>query len=571
MLDFTRPGSSPSITFVTVLSIALLAAGASIVPLDDATMDSSTPASIVVVKPNGGQVVASQNNYTIRWIAQGIDIVRIEYSLDGGGKWFLITDAAAAVTGESFNCPQPMLSHFLPEAITKSMGSYVWNVPDTESGEVLIRILDKHQPSVCDVSDKPFTIARRVSGDWTMQSVGTSPGLISVSIVDDSVAWTSGWNGAVFQTRNGGSNWTQCTSLPHHGTCVFGLNANTAFVCVNLTNDGRVYRTTDGGTSWTLALQHAGPSASINDVRMFGDANGVAIGNPVGGLWRVFKTSNGGATWDTLSRIPEPGFGYRDATDWVGEQQGWFGTDGGFVYRTTDGGSTWSPSDLGSLDVFSLVFPDGQLGLASTAFRYAYRTTNGGASWSYVSTIPAPHPAVIVSFIAGAAVPTPRWWATSLDEIYRSTNHGLLWTYETLADGRPFNDISMKHLPEKGLIVGYAVTAAADGVVMRYREVVTSTPEDQSYPWPLSLQLHQNYPNPFNPLTSIEFRLPKSGPVTLKVYDILGQEVRTLVNEPKEAGVHRVQFDASGLTSGVYVYRIENGRHTVSRKMVLLK
>jgi photosystem II stability/assembly factor-like uncharacterized protein len=541
MSNFTRLESSTNFIFVTVLSFALLVAGTPIVLSDDATMDSSTPASIVVVKP------------------------------DGGRTWLLIVDAAPAVTEENFHCPEPMLKQFLPEAFTKNMGSYVWNVPEIESGEALIRVLDKLHPSISDVSDKPFAITQRVSDGWTMQSVGTSPGLISVSIVDDSIVWTSGWNGAVFRTTNGGSSWTQGASLPTHGTSIFGLNANTAFVCANFADDGRVYRTTDGGVSWTLVLQYTGSSASVLNVHMVDPNRGVAIGNPVGGLWRVFKTTNGGSTWDTLSRIPQPGVGYRDAVAWVGDQRGWFGTDGSLVYYTTNGGSTWTASDLGSLDVFSLVFPNEQLGLASTAFRYAFKTTDGGVSWSYVSTIPAPHPATIVSFITGIANPTPRWWATSLDEIYRSTNHGLSWTYETLADGRPFNDISMKHIQEKGLIVGYAVTAAPDGIVMRYSEIVTSTPEEPPNTLPLSVELYQNYPNPFNPRTNIRFEVPGLRFVSLKVYNVLGEEVGLLVNDVKQAGRHEVTWDAKGLPSGLYFYRLSTNSSTLTRKMLLIR
>ncbi|OQY70252.1 MAG: hypothetical protein B6D44_16160 [Ignavibacteriales bacterium UTCHB2] len=83
--------------------------------------------------------------------------------------------------------------------------------------------------------------------------------------------------------------------------------------------------------------------------------------------------------------------------------------------------------------------------------------------------------------------------------------------------------------------------------------------------------LAQNYPNPFNPSTTIKYQLPKDGIVTLKVYDILGSEVATLVNEQKTAGRYEVSFDASKLASGVYIYRLQSGEYISSRKMMLLK
>jgi len=83
--------------------------------------------------------------------------------------------------------------------------------------------------------------------------------------------------------------------------------------------------------------------------------------------------------------------------------------------------------------------------------------------------------------------------------------------------------------------------------------------------------LAQNYPNPFNPSTTIKYQLPKDGIVTLKVYDILGSEVATLVNEQKTAGRYEVSFDASKLASGVYIYKLQSGEYISSRKMMLLK
>jgi hypothetical protein len=98
---------------------------------------------------------------------------------------------------------------------------------------------------------------------------------------------------------------------------------------------------------------------------------------------------------------------------------------------------------------------------------------------------------------------------------------------------------------------------------------------------PLQFSLEQNYPNPFNPSTTIEYTIPEGGFVTLKIFDILGKEVATLVNEQNDAGKHKVEFSAKGgsasggdaydLKSGVYFYRIESGSFIETRKLVLLK
>lgn len=83
--------------------------------------------------------------------------------------------------------------------------------------------------------------------------------------------------------------------------------------------------------------------------------------------------------------------------------------------------------------------------------------------------------------------------------------------------------------------------------------------------------LEQNYPNPFNPTTNIEFRISNFGFVSLKVYDVLGKEIVTLVNEEKPAGQYDVEFDASGLPSGIYFYRLTAGSYSATKKLVLLK
>jgi len=84
-------------------------------------------------------------------------------------------------------------------------------------------------------------------------------------------------------------------------------------------------------------------------------------------------------------------------------------------------------------------------------------------------------------------------------------------------------------------------------------------------------ELKQNYPNPFNPTSTISYAVPKTVFVTLKVYDVLGKEVATLVNEEKPAGNYNSRFDSSGLASGMYIYRLTAGAYTETKKMILMK
>ena len=86
-----------------------------------------------------------------------------------------------------------------------------------------------------------------------------------------------------------------------------------------------------------------------------------------------------------------------------------------------------------------------------------------------------------------------------------------------------------------------------------------------------SYELMNNYPNPFNPSTHIKFHVAESGPVTLKVYDVLGNEIKTLLNEDKSPGDYNLVFDGRNLSSGIYLYVLKAGGKTISRKMCLMK
>ena len=88
---------------------------------------------------------------------------------------------------------------------------------------------------------------------------------------------------------------------------------------------------------------------------------------------------------------------------------------------------------------------------------------------------------------------------------------------------------------------------------------------------PEKYELSQNYPNPFNPITNIKFQIVERGSVTLKIYDILGNEVTTIINKELEAGYYKYDWDASELASGVYLYRIRAGKYVETKKMLLLK
>lgn len=120
-----------------------------------------------------------------------------------------------------------------------------------------------------------------------------------------------------------------------------------------------------------------------------------------------------------------------------------------------------------------------------------------------------------------------------------------------------------------GTFIGPIGYSAVSGLVIKGSLLISDVEESSEIP--VSYKLNQNYPNPFNPSTKIKFQIPNSGLVTLKVYDILGNEMATLVNEQKSAGVYEINFNASALSSGIYFYKLQAGNFIETRKMILLK
>ena len=84
-------------------------------------------------------------------------------------------------------------------------------------------------------------------------------------------------------------------------------------------------------------------------------------------------------------------------------------------------------------------------------------------------------------------------------------------------------------------------------------------------------KLYNNYPNPFNPSTTIKYQIPELSFATFRVYDVLGKEIATLINEEKPAGNYELEFEASSLPSGIYFYRLQAGKFIETKKMVLMK
>lgn len=153
-----------------------------------------------------------------------------------------------------------------------------------------------------------------------------------------------------------------------------------------------------------------------------------------------------------------------------------------------------------------------------------------------------------------------------------STDNGMTWTDIASWDVCTFANsiVSSLAIGDTNLYAGTALISPI-GIFRRPLSQMVTAVKEKVRATPATFSLSQNFPNPFNPSTVIGYQLPANSLVTLKVYDVLGREVRTLVNEREGAGDHSITFNAADLPSGVYFYRLTAGSFVETKRLVVIK
>ena len=348
------------------------------------------------------------------------------------------------------------------------------------------------------------------------------------------------YKGLFLKTTNGGQSWFTLDHLPenvyHLGGMCF-LNQNTGFVTAALNYYGgiqeAILKTTNGGLNWnTLTTVD---SIQIDNI-FTPDGNVIVVvgrkvlGGPSNVKGLLLNSSNGGQSW-TLQHFQNI-YSFWDVhftNSTTGFVVGGDVNNQAVIYKTTNAGLNWSNIySLGPLCVYHGVkFING----TGTGFAVGYkvlesllisRTTNYGSNWSSIF-IPDTTNFLLTNCIADQN----NWFVGGGDLV----GNGLI--LKTTNGGVGVKPIS-NEIPDK-------------------------------------FSLYQNYPNPFNPTTSIKFDIPNSSHVKLIVYNILGKEIATIVNEKLSAGNYETSWDGSGYTSGVYFYRLQAGDFVSVKKMLYIK
>jgi photosystem II stability/assembly factor-like uncharacterized protein len=272
----------------------------------------------------------------------------------------------------------------------------------------------------------------------------------------------------------------------------------------------------------------------------------------------IFRTTNAGRTW---SRIFLPWSNELAAVAISNENVATVVGDG-IIARTTDGGITWSRQVSNAFGMRSVAFWGSDLGVVVGDGGALMRTTNGGTTWTQQLSS-------TTSSLKGVWTPNgTNFFAVGVGgAVVISNNGGTTWTgiaTEAVQDlyAVHFSDV------DRGTIVG------DKGIVLRTVPSGTiSFVEDdhRSTTTPSEFSLAQNYPNPFNGMTTIEFQIARTSSVVLKLYDLLGRQVATLVDEVKGPGQYRLRWDSKNLSSGIYFCRLSVGDAVATKKMILLK
>jgi photosystem II stability/assembly factor-like uncharacterized protein len=423
----------------------------------------------------------------------------------------------------------------------------------------------------------------RLNSQWIQQHGGTFNHLIKICFPNENVGYSIGPWGPLMKTTTGGQNWEDLI-LPFNLSkkSAFFLNSNLGWI---LNSEG-LLKTTDGGSNW---LQKQCPSIywEKHDVFFITENIGWIVGMKSNWDSFVIKTTDGGQTWiEQYSVIHGMTLERFYALTFINPDTGWVVGARGRIIKTTNAGIDWIPLaaaagwDLWSIsygvDLWSISFIDDSVGWIAgigfdsgpggylASYGLILRTINGGQNWDLQGEFRYFELYGVQALSKEKAIAVG-----DSGYILITANGGSSWSYQNSGTSSHLSSITFTD-SIKGWISGF------DGTILHTTNGgVTFIEDENNFTQPKDFLLSQNYPNPFNPTTRIQYAVSNRQFVRLKVYDVLGKEVATLVNEEKPAGEYEVEFNpASGIrypASGIYFYQLRSGSFVQTKKMLLLK
>ena len=429
------------------------------------------------------------------------------------------------------------------------------------------------------------------NSQWFQQYNNPNIKLNDIFFINSSTGFAVGDSAIIIKTTNGGTNWFT-VKPPGYGdlfTIKF-INSNTGWagggkhVVMNMYHTQAFY-TTDGGNTWTSPFPiYFSSEWLFRDVEIINLDNvlftsGQCYDNYCSGT--IVKTTNRGQNWSAVTNIN----GYYTDFSWINNQTGWAVTNFwndippavAKIVKTTNAGQNWNVvyTEIDStcgicLQIVNIQFlnenigylPRNNMGDSSKL----YKSYNGGSNWITVDTTLRWYTDLhflnkdtgwVIGHITGGQEFMKRTYDGGQNWDQQPVNvSGNLWKvfFANSNDG---------WLIEWAYSSGSNILHTTNGGIMGVKVISTNTPEE--------FHLFQNFPNPFNPTTTIRYDIKTKGSVELKVFDLLGREITTLVNENQTPGTYEVVFDATSLSSGVYLYKLQSGDFVKTRKMLIVK
>jgi photosystem II stability/assembly factor-like uncharacterized protein len=451
---------------------------------------------------------------------------------------------------------------------------------------------------------------------WTPQSSGTDNTLRAVHFISNDMGWAVGDAGTILYTNNAGGTWSSIDiDLTWNLYDVHFVNSTTGWAVGEFSP---ILYTTDGGDHWSQQ-----PYYDYYSIHFTDNYNGWAAGR----YGSVIHTTDGGVTWNsqTTGIWEDLNYIYFLNDSRTGWAVGW----NGLILRTTDGGDHWYTQSSGtSNSLYGAYFHDVATGWVVGSNGTILYTADGGGSTNrqkdsrnhlnlpmlpFQTTTDNINTGLSKTFTQNKALVGVE---VSLDTILHSSDGDLEFflthlgitdtlVYQvggtgdnfiktTLTDAadipitsgtapftgrfRPFKPLSQfagidpNGTWTLGIYNGSAGTTGtlqAWSLTLYFEEVTGIIPNPPSAIG--NYRLYQNYPNPFNPVTNISFVLPHAAKVRLDIYNILGQRVATIVNNNLPAGEHKVKWDGSDHSSGIYFYQLTTDNFSKTNRMVLIK
>jgi photosystem II stability/assembly factor-like uncharacterized protein len=372
----------------------------------------------------------------------------------------------------------------------------------------------------------------------------------------------------VLYSSNGGNNWVAQTfsSLASYKS-ISMINGNTGWI---VGTPGCVRKTTNSGITWD-SIGLPGSSASDNFIKViFTDVNnGYIFDWEINSNGTIWKTTNAGQNWIQIIMPDTTNYaGTINTASFINVNTGWVINYNNKPYKTTNGGYNWTRQDntpnTGGWSSWDMQMLNENTGFISGSSGHLWKTTNGGAIWD----------STVVPYMTGLT-------ATYYKNLWTNANTGWLIGGTGVAIKTTNGGSSWLLTNTNGGLSQYGAYArATDSIfVLAYNSSIlkmsryTTNIIEWSSVVPDKYYLSQNYPNPFNPTTTIQFGIPKSGLVNLKIYDITGKEIENILNNVHlNAGTTKLTFDGSKLSSGVYFYSLKLDNKIVNtKKMMLIK